>query len=207
MTCDHALELLLETDLAELDGVGGSPLAAHVRECAKCRVVAARIAMDTRALARADFVGGLAARPSGVRRSYRLRPVAAAGALAAVLALAVFGVRRAAEGPRTTAAVPAPAARSTVVTKPSPVGVPVPAAVAVKTPVAHVARNAPTPAQVTGRRFAEPVAATPVRLVASQPVAVRATGDADGVTVRAPAGTRSAVLRTGNAAITVVWLY
>jgi len=46
-----------------------------------------------------------------------------------------------------------------------------------------------------------------VRFVASHSVTARAIGDPGGVTVTAPEGTRVAVLRTGNPAITVVWLY
>jgi hypothetical protein len=178
MTCDHALELLLEADLGELDGHGDSPFAAHVRECAKCGAVAARVAMDTRALARAPGDLRTAARPAGVRRPYRLHPVALAGALAAAFALVLFGLRQIDDGQRVAA-----------------VSSPLPAPVS------------PLGTLVAARRFAEPAAATPMRLVASQPVAARATGDPDVVTVTAPEGIRVAVLRTGNPAITVVWLY
>lgn len=181
MNCDHALELLLEADLSELDGVGESPLAAHVRDCAKCRAVAAQVLADTRALALATGDRRVVTRPSGARRSYVRRPVAAAGALAAVLALAVFGPMRTDDD--THATVPAPG------------------------PAAPAATEVPRGVPAAARRFAEPAAATPMRLVASQSVTARATGDPDRVIVTAPEGTRVAVLKTGNPAITVVWLY
>ncbi|NIR45805.1 MAG: hypothetical protein GWN32_20930 [Gemmatimonadetes bacterium] len=43
MTCDTALERLLEADPAELAGQGDSELAAHVRDCARCGAVAAKL--------------------------------------------------------------------------------------------------------------------------------------------------------------------
>jgi hypothetical protein len=201
MTCDHALELLLEADLGELDGAGESPLARHVRDCAKCRAVAAQLAMDTRALAVARGEHP-AARPTGARRAFRLYPVAFAGALAAALALVVLEVDHTAvdspatSHPSSSLVVANPAAR---VAPPAPP----PASRRIEAPLASRRIEAPAAA----RRFAEAVAATPVRLVASQSVAVRVSGDPDAVTVRAPEGTRVAVLKTGNAAITVVWLY
>ncbi len=57
-------------------------------------------------------------------------------------------------------------------------------------------------------RFPEAVAATPVRFVASQTTEQPITPvESNGVSVAPPAGTRSAVLATRNAKITVVWLY
>ena len=194
MMCDHALEMLLEADLDELAGNGGSPLAAHVRECAKCRAVATRIAVDTRALARAFDENRVVPRPLGGRPRFALRPVVVVGAMAAALALIVFGLRRDRDLPPLAATGPAA----------SPVPAPSPARI-VK-PAARGARESQgTP--VAPRRFAEPVPATPVRFVASHSVTARAIGDPGGVTVTAPEGTRVAVLRTGNPAITVVWLY
>ena len=202
MMCDHALEMLLEADLDELAGNGGSPLAAHVRECAKCSAVAARIAADTRALARAFNANRVVQRPLGGQPRFALRPVVVVGAMAAALALIVFGPRRDRDLPPLAATGPTPA------TGPAASPVPAPSPARIVKPAARGARESQgTP--VAPRRFAEPVPATPVRFVASHSVTARAPaiGDPGSVTVTAPEGTRVAVLRTGNPAITVVWLY
>lgn len=181
MKCDHALELLLEADLDELAGNGGSALAAHVRECAKCRAVAAQIATDTRALARAFDANRVVAPETSARRRFAVRPAVVVGAMAAAFAFIVFGLRQDGDVP------PLAATGSTAATA--------------------ARESSGTP--VAPRRFAEPVPATPVRFAASQSVTVHAPAisDAGGVTVTPPEGTRVAVLRTGNPAITVVWLY
>ena len=51
-TCTAMLERMLEADLGELTGRGDAVLATHVRECARCRAVADRLARDTEALGR-----------------------------------------------------------------------------------------------------------------------------------------------------------
>jgi hypothetical protein len=43
INCDTAYERLLEADPAELHGRGDSELALHVRECARCQAVGARL--------------------------------------------------------------------------------------------------------------------------------------------------------------------
>src|SRR5690242_1692118 len=50
MTCESMRERLLAAELAELDGIGSSPVAAHVRECARCRAIADQLLADTRLL-------------------------------------------------------------------------------------------------------------------------------------------------------------
>ena len=214
MMCDHALEMLLEADLDELAGNGGSPLAAHVRECAKCRAVATRIAVDTRALARAFDENRVVPRPLGGRPRFALRPVVVVGAMAAALALIVFGPQRDGDLPplaatgSTSATGPSAATGPTAATGPAASDVPAPSPARIVKPATPGARESQgTP--VAPRRFAEPAPATPVRFVASQSVTVRAPAlsEPGGVTVTAPEGTRVAVLRTGNPAITVVWLY
>ena len=50
MTCDTRLARMLDAEPAELLGRGESPLAAHVRDCARCRAVAAALAADSTAL-------------------------------------------------------------------------------------------------------------------------------------------------------------
>ena len=49
--CTSMRELMLEAELAELEGEGTSALARHVRRCASCRKVARSLAADTDALA------------------------------------------------------------------------------------------------------------------------------------------------------------
>ena len=48
MMCSHMRELMLVAELDELGGVGATSLAAHVRQCDRCRLVARRIAAGTR---------------------------------------------------------------------------------------------------------------------------------------------------------------
>jgi hypothetical protein len=75
-------------------------------------------------------------------------------------------------------------------------------------PVTRSARQPEPLVRIRETRLAGAVAATPVRLVASQDVKrVMPVGDANRVSVIAPAGRRSAVLATRNEKITVVWIY
>lgn len=53
MKYEEALERLLEADPDELAGLGDSPTAAHVRSCAHCADVAARLLAGQRLLAAA----------------------------------------------------------------------------------------------------------------------------------------------------------
>jgi hypothetical protein len=88
MRCSEAVELLLEADVAELDGTGDSALAAHVRRCDPCRARAAQILSVTGDLS--DALDDLATRiaptldPADVRVRPRVHwrvlvPLAAAG--------------------------------------------------------------------------------------------------------------------------------
>jgi hypothetical protein len=219
MICNDALELLIDADLDELAGQGGSPLAVHVRDCARCRAVAAQLALDTQALGRALEPDAVRVQPLGARRQVagarRMVPrgVVAAGAMAAGLGLVVLAVRPGGDLRRTTASgrATAPPPAVLIASAPSP-GSRQSTVDVVAGPKARFAKSAPTARRslgtlATARRFADPVPATPVKLVASQSVAARATGDPGGVTVTAPQGTRVAVLKTGSATITVVWLY
>jgi len=51
--CEEALELMLEADLEELAGRGGSALAAHAQSCARCAATAERLLAGERLLAAA----------------------------------------------------------------------------------------------------------------------------------------------------------
>ena len=50
ISCADFRSLLLEAGPLELDGVGPSPVAAHVRVCDSCRGLAARVRAETAAL-------------------------------------------------------------------------------------------------------------------------------------------------------------
>jgi hypothetical protein len=191
MKCENSLVLLLEAEREELEGRGRSEVAAHVRECAQCGAVAARLLADTQVLAAHVAARGVEARAA--RRSVP-RPLVFGGALATAAAIALLlmparDVRVDAPGHVQTVArvSPAPAAVSTPSTS-SPQGKPL--------------------VRIHQTRLAGAVAATPVRLVASQDVKpMLQRGDSIGVSVIPPAGMRSAVLATRNQKITVVWIY
>lgn len=53
MNCERATALLLEADLAELEGHGDTALAAHLERCPSCRERARRIVAAERGLDRA----------------------------------------------------------------------------------------------------------------------------------------------------------
>ncbi len=191
MKCENGLVLLLEAEREELEGRGTSEVAAHVRECARCGAVAARLLADTQVLA-----AHVAARSVGERSARRSvsRPFVFGGALAAAAAIALLlmPVRDVhVDAPVHAQAIarvsPAPATVSTLSTP--------------KTQAEPLVRIHET-------RFADVVAATPVRFVTSQssepPIP---SSDSGGVSVTPPAGTRSTVLATRNPKITVVWLY
>jgi anti-sigma factor RsiW len=75
ITCDAARELLLEAEPAELRGVGGGELAAHLRSCAACAARARYILEQQEVLARA--LDGLQSTVVADRRlaGARARPV------------------------------------------------------------------------------------------------------------------------------------
>jgi hypothetical protein len=181
MKCKDNLVLLLGAEREELEGRGTSALAMHVRECARCGAVAARLVADTRVLA-----AEVAARPARAHmRRISAAPLIWGGSFvgAAVLALLM---------------IPAHA---------------VPVAQPVHVPVAARASAEPTPQprpedRIQATRYADAIAATPVRFVTSQISEQRiSASDFGGVSVAPPSGVRSTVLATRNAKITVVWLY
>jgi len=52
MTCDEALEAILEAEPDALAGLGDHPLADHVRTCTRCRALARSVMADEEALGR-----------------------------------------------------------------------------------------------------------------------------------------------------------
>ena len=205
MKCSDMLMRLLEAERDELEGVGNSLVAAHVRDCATCQAVARRLLANTMLLVEhveTQDAGKRMGVSAKSRRSQMVsRGVLWGGALAATTAAAMLlAPARQAPGARSTPAstfvraVPTPAAD----TSPR-------ASSRRKAPPAH-AQNDLIPVQAT--RFPDAVAATPARFVASQPTEQRVAGaELLGVSVAPPVGTRSVVLATRNPKITVVWLY
>ena len=53
MNCSEARELMLEADVAELEGLRDSPLSGHIRQCADCGAVALGILVQQQELNRA----------------------------------------------------------------------------------------------------------------------------------------------------------
>lgn len=177
MTCEQMRSALRTADLAELRGEGSGDLAAHVRTCAACRAVAARILSGTKRL-------GVAVRGRARRRAAAiLVPLAlAAGIMLFVLVrprVAVVTAVTASESAiLSTTAVHAPA------TTPS-------------TPVAAAAVS-------NHRRLAQLVPAAAIPVVA---VAYRPSSFAPQVllAVHPAAARRPTVLHPTDPNITVLW--
>lgn len=100
MSHDEWIDRMLEADPAELVGEGATPLAAHVRECERCRSLGRRLVEEQTRLARAleearprgtaaeAVERVLAERASGTRRfrwGVVLVPLSVAAAVAALL--------------------------------------------------------------------------------------------------------------------------
>jgi hypothetical protein len=192
MTCTQALESLLEADLPELSGEGTSPLAQHVRGCARCRTLAGQVLADTQMLASAVSVP--IARPQVIRRR-QWAPVFVMPATIAAAMLVVAVLRESATtlAPVTvdTAPVQQSASRDSRFTiHDSPV----------------LPRHE-TPR--LGKAFPAPVPLAAVR-IEQQPVPnviVAPVGAGQAVAVATTPGTRAAVLHTSDPKLVVIWLY
>lgn len=144
MTCETALERILDADPEELSGETSSPLGEHLRTCARCRTLADEVLEGQAALAavlhavrpRTDVTPS--ARRRGRRRwAWGALPVAAAAVLAGLLLLDAGGdggpavVTPAETGPaeafrrQSVAAHPSgrPSVRSAAISRPPRVGV------------------------------------------------------------------------------------
>lgn len=182
MTCDRALEALLDADLPDVL-TGRAPLAVHVRDCRRCRAVAQTLATDTQMLAHA-----VALAPRRPGRSPLMIALPAAAAAVLLVMVTTQDTVRAPGGSRISALEP-------VVVQPA-------------APVAQAPE--PAPVRATPRAFprANPVmavkldAAGPANNEASLPASSTTT-----VTVAPPAGTRAVVMQTGDPRLVVVWLY
>lgn len=219
MTCETMLLRMLDAEPGELRGEGTTPLAAHLRECRRCRAVAAQLAADGARVAAAVRDNPRTADAARPGRSFAFpgRLVLAGTLAAAVVGIAVL---RATPGTRPHGPAPIAAAGAPpVLTRPHAAATSRPAAA---TTVA--ARNADHPAPPSGHatRAATPRGAAlhalppavrlePDPLPAARPLPaapVDATPQASAsLAVRPPTGVRTAVFQTENPAITVVWLY
>jgi hypothetical protein len=217
MTCAMMLDQLLEADLPELSGIGDSAVAAHVRECPRCRAVAEQLVRDTTALASAT---------APTRRVGRRKlGVAAVGLAAAILFVVVVRARPSAtstgaRSPNDSVVVAASSGRSSTVAATG-------ASASELAPTSGMnprrLRHEP-PRRSAGSRqaaivlaaTAEPVRVDAVRAEPMTPAASVAPVRLDavptnaplglGVRVDPPAGMHARVLRTANPGVTVVWL-
>jgi len=208
------LDRMLEADVGELCGRGESAVAAHVRECTRCRAVANQLVRDTSGLSQV-----IRATPAGVTLRRRRSTAAPARAAAIVgLAAAVAGILvRYMDRPTDSYTAKSRVVMQPVMVSPSaaPSIVAVGAAPRVQTRRAsnRVAR-VPLP---TGRLI-QPLAVTvePTVAASAQPaIAVLPVRIAPapqqplGNTVAAdpPVGKRATIIRTDRPGVTVVWLY
>ena len=185
MTCDQALEQMLDAELTLLAS-GGSELAGHVRGCVRCGRIARRLQADTQQLA-------VAMSRSDVRRARRVpllvwaTPVAAAAALLVMLS-PPEPVERVAE----VASVLSPVTVDSF--PPAPAVAPIAAKAAKRGPML--------------RAFPVAQSITPVSLPLQAPIATPARVVAsNAVSVTPPAGTRAVVMQTSDPKLVVVWLY
>jgi len=218
MTCQDALALLLDADLAS-DIPGEEPaLRDHVAGCSRCARVARQLRTDSTRLAQAIVADRAAARVADVPAAARLgrlrwqsrwRPrwrVMAPALATATAALLLTWL------PGPSGGVSAPDRRSV-------------ASVASVVSAVSVAPTASAPRRATARRAAasdrrsppvamqvEPFVATrvsvePFRDVTPSTMAAPEEGGVALVTVDPAPGLRSIVSHTSNPRITVVWLY
>ena len=191
MTCQSALEALLDAEPIELDAASLTPLGQHLRECSRCRRVASQLAQDTRMLASAMYA------PAVQQRARRSIPALVPALALGGIVLAVF-VRSGAER------APAPASR--VVEHATPVGEVV--APSAPSPVAApMPPNVARPRTVLPREFARAVAVAPVRLEPAVAESPSSPVESNVVTVTPPPGTRATVMQTSNPKLVVVWLH
>ena len=213
MTCTMMLDAMLEAELDELRLDVDTPLSRHLRTCARCRVVAGRLALDTDALAR--LVTPVRVEPHEQHerrtrvRAWRLQ----AAALAAVAAGVVIVLRapRPASAPAgASGPSPSPLVMQPVRVTPFMSALPRRTHPAIRTarPAPHrdlgpaivvaTVEVAPTPAI----RAERAVAVAPVRLEVGPRSSL-----GGGVAVDPPPGRRATIIPTDQPGVTVVWLH
>jgi hypothetical protein len=212
--CDVMLDRMLEAGATELDGVGDTVIARHVRECARCRRVARALRDETARLSnavaaasqrRALNVGELRVR----ERHPRYVTPTSVGAVLIAAALLLMLLPRGKPAGVDSGAPPVVANEVPKLT-----GVrPVPAS-----PSAPVAD--PVPSIPAGARQFAPSAFARAQTVAAVPVEFNesdasvfdvAPTDVDmlesDVVVTPPSGVRAAVMRGVVPGVTVIWLH
>jgi hypothetical protein len=187
MTCTQALEALLEADPSDLAGQGGSPLAQHVRACARCRRLAAQVLDDTHLLASVELVP--AVRPQPVRRRSWLPALVMPAALAAAIVAIILLQSREAGTNQVTTLTPVTVAGPSA---------PVPS---------HESPVTSHEAPQLGKAFPAPVPVAPVRFEKTPVIPGLPVTAMKVVAVTPPPGTRAAVLQTSDPKLVVVWLY
>ena len=237
MTCASMIDRMLEADLSELTGDGSSPLGAHLRECARCRAIAAQIVRQTAELGRlpGHSTMHIAPRTGTIGRVPRYAAVGIAAATLVLVGRSIgrFGPPMRDSDPKHTNV----AVGSAVTPADAPIADPATPPRASVTGSATSGRPRPTSSQPgvsatreqpivdPGRGIASSAATASQRMaVTTEPVVVPAVPRVDpvspvrldpppipslgsGVTVDPPAGTRANIIRTANPAVTVVWLY
>lgn len=224
------LDQLLEADLDVLEGTGDSDVAHHVRECARCQVIARQILGDTRSLAvtvadaRTSMLPITAVPSVARRRSYsRLAIVAGiAAALGGMVVVREWPHREtiAVRPPRIATLEPqrpdsldlAKAPARVMASRPAQSRRVVPAPRPRATPDTREARPllASAPPQVRAtvaertivKPIGQPSAVVAVRMDSVADVALGGT-----IAVEPPTGVRATIIRTPNPTVTVVWLY
>lgn len=189
MTCQSALELLLDAEPFELATPRVTPLGVHLRGCVRCRRVATQLMHDTQRLAVAMTLPIPARRPARRALLVSFAPVAAIAAMAFAVVLG-------------TGPAEAPLLESVRSEPPAAL------AAAMRVPNADPVATRPAVVKsVTHRAFARPVPVHPVRLIASAHAAPPLTVEMNGVAVTPPAGMRATVMHTSNPKLVVVWLH
>jgi hypothetical protein len=191
MTCELALEKLLDAEPSEFSANERTPLGEHLRGCAPCRRVAAQLMHDTQQLAVA-FGAATVRRPEPRTRRVSFAPAFAVAALAFAVVL------------RVRPAAPPPILEPTR-SEPS-----VPLAVASQSAapnVTPVAAHTPGIRSASGRAFARAVPIAPVRLEPTDLPVSQTSVETSDVTVTPPPGMRATVMHTSNPKLVVVWLH
>jgi hypothetical protein len=213
-TCVAMRDRMLEAEPDELEGVGASALALHVRECDACAAVAQRIVRDSRVLALAvqraapADVALFAARTRMPRRSLVGGAVAALAASVVLAVLVQNGIRGYAQTDGSFAVI----ARAPALTP--DVGPRRPDAGVLSSPVLGAGLAAPVSsvavdvAPVHGVRVADVDAVSAVPFVVpSEGTEPAMANERSVVSVTPPRGRRAAVMQGRNAKVTVVWFY
>lgn len=208
MMCAEMYEQMLEADLSELRLDGASPLAEHLRDCARCRSIATRLTRDTQLLA--TVVARRSPRRTSLARRYAVLAVAAS--LFVVLArwpdardvgpVSLRGAVVVADTSRLNTEPPSSTHVLPVVTSPGGlVSARQLSARPATVRTASVVENPVRAQRISAALVEQPRSIAAIRL----PDAPRAPLGA-AVSVDPADGKRATIIRTTNPAITVVWL-